>query len=696
MRIRRLLLKQFLIPLLLFPAFALAEQPEIPELGPQPQQALVEQLVATYTSRLHFASRELNDELSAEVFERYLDMLDPSKVYFTREDIAGFEKYRHAIDDALKSGRVDGAYEIYNTLLKRMVDRVGRIDALLQKEPDFTVDEYFEFDRTDANWASEAELDEYWRKRIKNEALGLMLTEKSWDETRELLSKRYSNFRRRVAQVNSGDVFDLFINAYAQTLDPHTVYFSPRDSEEFEIRMSLSYEGIGASLQMEDEYVTVMNTIPGGAAHKSGELKAKDRITAVGEGAEGEMTDVIGWRLDEVVDLIRGPKDTVVRLQILPAGAAPGTAERTLSLVRSEIKLEEQAAQASVLEIPEGERTRKLGVLKVPAFYLDFRGKVTGREDYRSTTRDVRRLIGELKEQGVDGLIVDLRDNGGGSLQEAADLTGLFIDEGPVVQIRASAGPKEVIEDVEPGAAWDGPLIVLVNRFSASASEIFAGAVQDYGRGLVVGTRTFGKGTVQHLVDLNRMLNTETDLGQLKMTIGMYYRVNGASTQHRGVVPDIELPSEIDIEEIGESAQPTALPWDEIEPVDRIDRVTVAARELLPKMREEVSKRQQDDELFRLYVDDVRELNELRNQTRVSLHLEKRKEDQARRDRLHLERINKRRTALGMDPVESLEAAAEAEEEHDLLLHEAGRILTDYLAELTPTDSGQRLAAGSR
>src|SRR5690606_10506637 len=500
MRISRHPLKQFLFLLLLLPAFAVAEQQaEIPELKPQPQQALVEQLVATYTSRLHFASRELDDKLSSEVFERYLEMLDPSKVYFTRDDIAGFEKHRHVIDDALKSGRVDVAYDIYNTLLKRMVERIASIDVLLQKEPDFSVDEYFEFDRRDADWQTAAELDEYWRKRIKNEALRLMLADKTWDETRELLSKRYSNFRRRVAQVNSGDVFDLFINAYAQTLDPHTMYFSPRDSEEFEIRMSLSYEGIGASLQMEDEYVTIMNTIPGGAAHRSGELKPKDRITAVGEGDDGEMTDVVGWRLDEVVDLIRGPKDTVVRLQILPAGAAPGTSERVISLVRSAIKLEEQAAQASVLEVPEGEHSRKLGVIKVPAFYLDFRGKVSGREDYRSTTRDVRRLIGELKEKGVDGLILDLRYNGGGSLQEAAELTGLFIDQGPVVQIRASAGPKEVIEDVEPGVAWDGPLVVLVNRFSASASEIFAGAIQDYGRGLVVGTRTFGKGTVQHL-----------------------------------------------------------------------------------------------------------------------------------------------------------------------------------------------------
>lgn len=696
MRISRHPLKQFLFLLLLLPAFAVAEQQaEIPELKPQPQQALVEQLVATYTSRLHFASRELDDKLSSEVFERYLEMLDPSKVYFTRDDIAGFEKHRHVIDDALKSGRVDVAYDIYNTLLKRMVERIASIDVLLQKEPDFSVDEYFEFDRRDADWQTAAELDEYWRKRIKNEALGLMLADKTWDETRELLSKRYSNFRRRVAQVNSGDVFDLFINAYAQTLDPHTMYFSPRDSEEFEIRMSLSYEGIGASLQMEDEYVTIMNTIPGGAAHRSGELKPKDRITAVGEGDDGEMTDVVGWRLDEVVDLIRGPKDTVVRLQILPAGAAPGTSERVISLVRSEIKLEEQAAQASVLEVPEREHSRKLGVIKVPAFYLDFRGKVSGREDYRSTTRDVRRLIGELKEKGVDGLILDLRYNGGGSLQEAAELTGLFIDQGPVVQIRASAGPKEVIEDVEPGVAWDGPLVVLVNRFSASASEIFAGAIQDYGRGLVVGTRTFGKGTVQHLVDLNRMLNTETDLGQLKMTIGMYYRVNGASTQHRGVVPDIELPSELDIDSIGESSQPTALPWDEIEPVGKIREVGIAARDLLPKMREEVSKRQQEDELFRLFVDDLRELNRLRDETRVSLQIEKRQKEQAERDALQLERINKRRLALGLAEVKSLEEAAEAEEEHDLVLQEAGRILRDYLVELTPADRGQRLAAGA-
>ncbi|HEX6929886.1 MAG TPA: carboxy terminal-processing peptidase, partial [Gammaproteobacteria bacterium] len=359
-------------------------------------------------------------------------------------------------------------------------------------------------------------------------------------------------------------------------------------------------------------------------------------------------------------------------------------------------KLEEQAAQAQVIDVDHGAKTLKMGVIEVPAFYLDFRAKMMGEEEYRSTTRDVRKLIGELKAKNVDGLVIDLRDNGGGSLQEATELTGLFIDEGPVVQIRSTGGALEIAEDQDAGIAWDGPLVVLVNRFSASASEIFAGAIQDYGRGLVVGTTTYGKGTVQNLFDLNRHFNNDLELGQLKMTIGKFYRVTGSSTQHRGVVPDITLPSAIDPEEFGESAQNTALPWDEIRPARKIEEVHVHARDVLPELQAEISKRQAGDELFQLYLDDVDETLELRNRTTVSLNLEKRRAERETEDRESLARINQRRAALGMEPVETLEVAAESEEEeYDLLLHEAARILADYLAELTPDDSAERLAANS-
>lgn len=687
-------LTKFLLLLAFAPLAVLADPAKLPPLEPQPQQGLIEQLVATYASRMHYANKELNDALSQEIFERYMESLDPTKVYLSAADIKQFDKYRTTLDDALKSGNVEPAYEIYRVLRQRIIERIDGAIALLEEKPDFTVDETFAFDRRNAEWAKDsAELDEYWRKRMKNEALGLILADKDWAEAQETLQKRYANFRRRVLQVNSNDVFEMFINSYVQTLDPHTVYFSPRDSEEFEIRMSLSYEGIGASLQTEDEYVSIVRTLPGGSAHKSGTLKPKDRITAVGEADDGSMTDVVGWRLDDVVKLIRGPKGSIVRLQVLPAGAAPGGEERIVELERSEIKLEEQAAKSRVVEMPHGDTVRRMGVVQVPAFYLDYRSKMMGKEDYRSTTRDVRRLIKDLEAEGVDGLIMDLRDNGGGSLQEAAELTGLFIDRGPVVQVRSTSGHLEVIEDKSGGVAWDGPLVVLVNRFSASASEIFAGAMQDYGRGLVVGSRTYGKGTVQNLFDLNRLVNTENSLGQLKMTVGKYYRVTGSSTQHRGVEPDIALPSEINKEEIGESSRKTALPWDEIQPAAKLQKVSLGARDRLTDLQAAIRDRQAQDELFQLYLDDVSDVIEQRTRKQVSLNLAERQAERQHQDAVSLKRINQRRTALGLDPVESLEAAAEAEDEHDLLMHEAARILSDYLSELTPQQAREQLAA---
>lgn len=694
--LKKLAVLLFTLPLGVFAGSSVAAIAEPKPLEPLPQQGLIEQLVATYATRLHYANRELNDALSQDIFQRYLEILDPSKIYFTREDIAGFEKYQTTIDDALKSGNAKPAYDIYRQLRERVLERISYTDTLLAKEPDFTREEIFRFDRADVDWASARELDEYWRKRVKNEVLGLVLADKTLDEARETLNKRYDNFRRRVLQVNSEDVFDLFINSYVQTLDPHTSYFSPRDSEEFEIRMSLSYEGIGASLQVEDEYVSIVRVLPGGSAYKADVLKPKDRITGVAQGKDAEFVDVIGWRLDDVVDLIRGPKDSIVRLQILPAGAAPGSEERTVELIRSEIKLEEQAAQAKVIDVEQDAKTLKMGVIQVPAFYLDYRGKMSGEEDYRSTTRDVRRLVADLKAQGVDGLVVDLRDNGGGSLQEATELTGLFIDKGPVVQIRSSGGALEVAEDMEAGVAWDGPLVVLVNRFSASASEIFAGAIQDYRRGLVVGTTTYGKGTVQNLFDLNRHFNSDLELGQLKMTIGKFYRVTGSSTQHRGVIPDITLPSPIDPEEFGESAQNTALPWDEIQPARKVNELHVRALDVLPELQSRIDKRKAENELFKLYVADVDETREQRSRKTVSLNLEERRAERDMHNTTSLARINQRRTALGMEPVDSLEAAADAEpeieDEYDLLLHESARILANYLAELTPMDPDERLA----
>lgn len=697
--IRALLLAAFLAPLTALAADKAAEG-SLNELEPLPQQGLIEQLVARYyADRVHFGDPELNNELSAKFFERYLETLDSGKVYLTRKDVAQFDKYRSTLDDALEDGDVSPAYDIYRVLREKVLQRIDKIDRMLATKPDFTVEESFDFDRSNADWAaSEAELDEYWRKRLKNEAIGLLLADKSWEEAAETLRERYTNFRRRVLQVNSEDVFDLFMNAYTTTLDPHTTYFSPRDSEEFRIRMSLSYEGIGASLQTDGEYVKIVRLIPGGAAAKSGKLDPNDRITGVGQEKDGEMVDVIGWRLDDVVDLIRGPKDSVVRLQILPAGRAPGAGEETIELTRREIQLEEQAAQAETIEVKRASDTVKVGVIEIPTFYQDTREKMLGKEDYRSTTRDVRKLIEEQKAKGAQGLVIDLRNNGGGLLNEATDLTGLFIDTGPVVQIKNSFGGLEVQEDTDAGVAWDGPLVVLVNRFSASASEIFAGAIQDYGRGLVVGTTTYGKGTVQNLFDLNRHqmdVNTDIDLGQLKMTMGKFYRVTGSSTQHKGVEPDIVLPSPINIADIGESSQPTALPWDEIPAAASVKEVQLRAIDLLPELRERINERQAKDDIFQVYLRDVEAQREMREQHKVSLSLAERRTDRAAREKEALERVNARRVALGMEPVKTLEEAEEKSSEYDVLRHEAARIVADYLAELTPVKEDEQLAATS-
>jgi carboxyl-terminal processing protease len=483
-------------------------------------------------------------------------------------------------------------------------------------------------------------------------------------------------------QLNSDDVFETFMNAFAHTLDPHSSYLSPRNSEEYRIQMSLSYFGIGASLQIDDDYVQVINIIPGGPAAIDGKLQPKDRITAVAQGEDGELVDVIGWRLDDVVQLIRGPADTVVRLQIMPAGALPGAELKTLSLTRNQVKLEEQAAKSKIVTIPRDGREWSIGVIEVPSFYRDYRALSNGDKDYTSTTKDVKRLIGELEEKGIDGLIMDLRDNGGGHLTEATALSGLFIDNGPIVQLRNSNGRISRLDDPDPVArvAYNGPLAVLVNRFSASASEIFAAAIQDYARGLIIGQQTFGKGTVQNLYSLDQYVRRPDDegLGQLTLTIGKYYRVTGESTQHRGVDPDITLPSPIDAAQIGESVRESALPWDTIQttnfhrgaPLD----TTIAS------LTANFNSRIKDDPDYLYLVEGIRDIEELRSQKTVSLDIEKRRAEREQAMEKQLQRENVRRAALHMDPIKSAEELEDVDGP-DVQLDQAAAIVTD-LAEM--------------
>ena len=529
------------------------------EVTPEHRQAtsLIVHLMVNY----HYLKSPLDDAVSAEILERYLESLDPNRLIFLASDVQGFETYANRFDDFLRVGYVKPAFDIFKVFRKRVQERVTTAHELLDGGFDYEIDETYSFRREEALWLTDTkQLRDIWRKRVKNDYLALKLAGRDDEQAKETLHQRYDGISRRSTQLDVEDVYQLFINAYVTAIEPHTAYFSPRMSENFKIRMSLSLEGIGAALQNDNEYTVIRRLIPGGPAEKSKKLRVDDRIVGVGQGEDEPMVDVVSWRLEDVVALIRGPKDSVVRLELLREGAAADGPSETVTLVRNTITLEEQAAQQSIIELEDG--GARIGVIDVPTFYLDMAAMAAGQPDYRSTTRDVRALIKELETQQIDGLVIDLRGNGGGSLVEATELTGLFIKTGPVVQVRDSEGTIKVNDDSNPDVAYKGPLVVLVDRQSASASEIFAGAIQDYGRGLVVGEPTFGKGTVQNVVDLNRFVGPDVGaLGQLKVTIAQFFRINGASTQHRGVVPDIVFPTAMDIRTHGERALENALPW---------------------------------------------------------------------------------------------------------------------------------------
>ena len=648
-------------------------------LAPVARHEKIGQLVTEFIQKSHYRHASVDDELSSKVLDRYIESLDSNRMYLLESDVRAFEQYRFELDDMVRSEPLDPVFDMFEVYRTRVRERLEFALKQLESEPDFTVEESYEFDREKLPWATTSEeLDEIWRKRVKNDALSLALAEKEWPEIQEVLDKRYTRFLKRMDQVKSDDVFETFMNAFAHTLDPHSSYLSPRNSEEYRIQMSLSYFGIGASLQIEDDYVMVINIIPGGPASIDGSLQPKDKITAVAQGEDGEMVDVIGWRLDDVVQLIRGPADTTVKLQVMPAGALPGAEEKVISLVRNQVKLEEQAAKSEVITIPRDGRDWSIGVIEVPSFYRDYRALSNGDKDYTSTTKDVKRLIAELEEQGIDGLIIDLRDNGGGHLTEATALSGLFIDNGPVVQLRNSNGRISRLDDPDPvpRVAYTGPLAVLVNRYSASASEIFAAAIQDYARGVIIGQQTFGKGTVQNLYSLDQYVRRPDDegLGQLTLTIGKYYRVTGESTQHRGVDPDISLPSHIDTTVVGESVRDSALPWDTIrttefrggEPLDTtINSLTASHIE-----------RSKDDPDFQYLLDGIRDVEEARARTTVSLSIETRKQEREENMAKRLERENARRAALQLEPLASVEEL-EVLEGPDVHLDQAAAIITD-------------------
>jgi carboxyl-terminal processing protease len=652
------------------------------DFAPTERQAKVARLVSSMFERSHYRQAPVNDPVSSLVLDRYLESLDGSRSYFLASDIAEFEKYRYQLDDAITTGKLDPAFAIFNRFQSRNRERMTFALGLLKTEPDFTVDERFEFDREHAPWAKDrAELDDLWRKRVKNDVLSLMLTDKTWPEAREILQKRYERVAKRSEQVTSDDVFENFMNAFAHVFDPHSSYFSPRNSEEYRIQMSLSYEGIGASLQTIDDYVTIMEILPGGSAQSTGEVKANDRILAVGQGKTGEMVDVVGWRLDDVVQLIRGPVGTSVRLTIQPSNAPPGAQERIVTLPRAKITLEAQASKKELRKVKRGDQELKIGVITVPSFYQDYNARAAGDDNYRSTTRDVRKLIEQFKaEGGVDGLVLDLRENGGGHLSEAIGLVNLFVAKGPVVQLRETGGKVEVLESEDQGVAYDGPLTILVDRYSASASEIFAAAMQDYGRGLVIGQETYGKGSVQNLYPLDRYaIGQDPGYGQLTVTIGMYYRVTGDSTQNRGVAPDLRLPSAISADEVGESSRDGSLPWNRIRGTDFKHASGFAP--LLPELQRDHDARIASDADFQYALGEIAAIEQMRKQKSVSLNLAARKAERTQRTQDQLARENARRAAHG-EP--ALKAATEIKDPPpDAILSEAAQVTAD-LSKLQP------------
>jgi carboxyl-terminal processing protease len=651
----------------------------LPPLQMAPNEPAIASNVTKLIEELHYSLPHLDNSLSSAILDRYLDSLDGNRMYFTAADIASFNRLRYELDDRTRTGDLQPVFDIFNLFRKRAGERVDYAIGLLANEPDYTVDESFRWDRSELPWpATEAELNEVWRQNVKSDGLRLMLTGKTWPEAAKVLQERYERSYKRITQLTTDDVFETYMNAVAHNIDPHSSYLSPRQSEEYRIQMSLSYDGIGASLQLEDDYVKVMNIIPGGPAQIDGQLKPEDRITAVGEGGQAPV-DVIGWRLDDVVQKIRGPGGTRVRLQILPAGAAPGSPEKIIELKRDKIKLEEQAAKKQLLEIPFEGKTYRVGVITVPSFYQDFAARSRGEEDYTSTSRDVTRLLAEFKaEGGIDGLVMDLRANGGGHLSEATELSGLFIERGPIVQLRETRGTIQQLDDPSPTAIYTGPLAVLVDRYSASASEIFAAAIQDYDRGVIIGQQTFGKGTVQNLFPLDRLMRG-SDNGQLTLTIGKYYRVTGESTQHRGVIPDIELPSAIDAATVGESTRDTALPWDRIQPT-RFHPDTHLAAELGELRTDQAARAAKDPDYAYLVAEDAA-YKELNAQKSVSLNMAKRVAENKAIDEGRLSRENARRAAKGLPALSGVDQLESAERPENILLQQAARVVSE-MAEL--------------
>ena len=628
----------------------LTEDKNIPAiLSENPVDSHLLKLVAALSEQAHFSRKKITNELSPFILINFLEKLDPVKMYFTRSDIRYFQRYRYKIDDALKQGNLEPIYDIFRIYRLRVQQRLGFcVNLLLTQDHNFESDGSYDFNRQVKNWFDDIEeLENLWQRKTHNDLLTLILAGQSKEMAIEVLEKRYRRFIRKVNLFDEEDVISIFLNAFVHTLDPHSNYLNPTQSEEYEIQMSLSYQGIGARLNLADEQVQVVNIIPGGPAARDGRLKPMDKIIGIMDEKNKTITDLIGWDLDEVVKLIRGPKGTRVTLQIVPSDSNPDETPYLLTLQRDEVALEEQAASSLIETLEIRDKTYNIGLVTIPSFYQDYQARSKGEAEYRSTSEDVKKLVHNLLEIGIDALVIDLRGNGGGLLTEATALTGLFIDDGPVVQLKDTRNKIEIIEDPIPGSVYEGPLAVIVDRYSASASEIFAGAIQDYSRGIVVGQQTFGKGTVQNLYHLDRYsrFQSKKGFGQLTLTIGKFYRVSGQGTQNKGVIPDIRLPSFIDEEVVGEDTKKNTLPWDQIMSLEYDSDLSF--HQSIEKLKKNFAEKSKENLPLLFLQEDIDQITEQNKQTKLSLNYEKRKIKRDQFKKVTQDRRTKRLEELG-------------------------------------------------
>jgi len=660
------------------------------DLVPDEQQSVVCGRIAQLITTYNYKKVSLNDSISKEIFDRYIKSIDENHSYFLASDIKDFDKYKTVLDDDIKAGNLNDVFYIFNVFQKRYIEHLTYSLSVLNKPFDFTKNETFVFDRDKLPWpASQSEMDQMWSQRVKFDLLNLKLASADTTKSKETLKKRYEDLLSQAKKLSNQDVFQNFMDAFTEAIDPHTNYFNPSNAANFNIQMSRQVEGIGISPVSENDYITIKNIVPGGPADKSKQISLNDRIIAVAQGKTGEFQNIIGWRIDNAIALIRGTKGTVIRLEILPAGASAGSKPKVVELVREKIILKDQSAKREIKTYNSNGKTVKIGIISIPAFYIDYNDYRAGNPNYKSTTHDVKLLLDSLKAEKVDGVIVDLRENGGGSLMEAIELTGLFVKQGPVVQVRDGKGQVDVEKDQDSSVVYTGPLGVLVDRLSASASEIFAGAIQDYGRGIIIGTQTYGKGTVQNAIDLDKVLGSpvrsklnqsngsQSTFGQLNLTIAKFYRISGGSTQHKGVIPDIEFPSLIPMDKYGEDNEPSALPFDVIDKTDYTKTGDIS--KVLPGLIKLHNDRMAASNSYKYLLEDIDELKKHDAETSVTLNEATLKKQRDTEDEALFERTNLRRVAMGLPPLKKGEKQA-ANADLDFLKVEAGQIMTDYIS----------------